>query len=263
MSCFFFQREFSNDCVFNERMQDNYNYYTSTYHSTSLKTFYVALNRLGGPRKTHIPSNKALGKLSTYVKSITLTVPEQRANSLVARLFGENHIKHGLKHLCTSNKALVELIAKNMVQPLCDSKKIVAIPTKGKPAFTGPAALMERNQKKSTVPKCTQGPCPKKKKKSKSGTGTLTSESEKRIQEPRTEIPLNKSSTAVKPKKKAKNKHRHKHTTTSTTTEMSVITVDAVDENIITDAEDEDDEIPSTGPSAFTSDGNDDYGYES
>lgn len=115
------QREFTTDCIFNERLENNYNYYTSTHHSTALRTYYMALNRLGVPRKTHLPSNKPLGKLSTYVRAFTLTVPEQRSDAVIGKRFGFNHVKHGIKHLCESGKQLMELTTKQLVYPECNS----------------------------------------------------------------------------------------------------------------------------------------------
>lgn len=176
------QREFTNDCVFNERMEDNYNYYTSTHHSTVLRTFYVALNRLGGPRVTYLPANKSLGKLSTYVRSFTLIVPELRSETVIARLFGANHVKHGMKHLCDSGKELVTLNAKTMLRPECQVNQKPIVTNKKLPNHSGrnqghnrrgpsaaPAALIERNhhrQLNSDRNNCTSvDACPKKKKK--------------------------------------------------------------------------------------------------
>lgn len=118
---FSIQREFSTDCVFNERLEHNYNYYTSTHHSTPLRTYYIALNRLGSPRKTHLPSNKPLGKLSTYAKAFTLMVEEHQSEMVIGKRFGFNHVKHGLKYLCESGKELIELSAKQLIYPQCSS----------------------------------------------------------------------------------------------------------------------------------------------
>lgn len=111
---FLLQKEFTDDCIFNETMQGNYNIYSSSFHSNAQKTFYLALNKMGEPRKTHLPANKELGKLATYAKSITLTVPENRTEQLIGRIFGTNHVKHGLKQLCDSGKSLIELTAKKL-----------------------------------------------------------------------------------------------------------------------------------------------------
>lgn len=81
----------------------------------------MALNRLGAPRKTHIPSNKPLGKLSTYVRAFTLIVPEIRSETVIGKRFGYNHVKHAIKHLCESNKELIELTTKQLVYPQCSS----------------------------------------------------------------------------------------------------------------------------------------------
>lgn len=179
------QRDFSNNCIFNERMEDNYNYYTSTHHSTALRTFYVALNRLGGPRVTYLPANKSLGKLSTYVKSFTLIVPEYRSDALVARLFGANHVKHGIKHLCDSGKALIELNVPKMHRPECQMNQKAIVPSKKvtnhsnnnrnqnhnkRVPSIAPAALIDRKQqingRYNSNSNCTSvDECPKKKKK--------------------------------------------------------------------------------------------------
>lgn len=117
---FLLQKEFTDDCIFNETMQGNYNIYSSSFHSNAQKTFYLALNKMGEPRKTHLPANKELGKLATYAKSITFTVPEQRTEQLIGRIFGTNHVKHGLKQLCDSGKSLFELTAKKLKpKPKC------------------------------------------------------------------------------------------------------------------------------------------------
>lgn len=81
----------------------------------------MALNRLGVPRKTHLPSNKPLGKLSTYVKAFTLTVPEHRSELVIGKRFGFNHVTHGIKHLCESGKQLMELTQKQLIYPECQS----------------------------------------------------------------------------------------------------------------------------------------------
>lgn len=141
-------------------MQDNYNYYTSTYHSTSLKTFYVALNRLGGPRKTHVPANKPLGKLSTYVRSFTLTVPEAKTEAVIAKLFGANRIKHGMKQLCDAGHTLTALTANKLWRPTGCNAPTIAPKKVAVKNVRRPAALTERVLKR----KCGQDNCPKKKK---------------------------------------------------------------------------------------------------
>lgn len=265
MFLFKLQKEFTNDCVFNERMQAGYNYYTSTHHSTAAKSFYIALNRMGGPRKTHIPTNKAFGSLFTYIKSVTLTVPEQRSDALIANVFGANHVKHGLKHLCLSNKALHNLTANQMITPTCNDKKSIASVTqtssrsKRPPA---PAAIV--NRKKNS--KCTQEPCPKKKKKQQGkhmghtsiapDVSVLTGHAEPSMSK------TNATKQKRKPKHKHKNRKQQMQTTTETTTTSTTNAGISVDENLISD-DDDDDEIPSTGATAFSNDADDDYGYDS
>lgn len=101
-------------------MQENYNIYASTPHSNAQRTYYLALNKMGQPRRTHLPAGKELGKLATYAKSLTFSVPEANSNGLLARLFGANHVRHGLKQLCDSGRALIELTRQPMQpRPTC------------------------------------------------------------------------------------------------------------------------------------------------
>lgn len=79
----------------------------------------MALNRLGAPRKTYLPSNKPLAKLSTYAKAFTFIVPEHRSENVIGKRFGFNHVKHGIKHLCESGKELMILSEKQIFVPEC------------------------------------------------------------------------------------------------------------------------------------------------
>lgn len=117
------QAEFTDDCIFNESMeQHHYNTYSSTYHSNEKRTLYLGLNRHGQPRKIQLPTTRQLGKLSTYTKSLTQTVAPERVDKLIARLFGANHVRHGLKQLCDTGKVLQEIIAKGLNEkPKCNS----------------------------------------------------------------------------------------------------------------------------------------------
>ncbi|XP_011185652.2 serine-rich adhesin for platelets isoform X1 [Zeugodacus cucurbitae] len=113
-------KEFTDDCVFNENMeQHNYNTYSSTFNSNARRVYYLALNRHGEPRKLQIPPTRSLGKLATYTNAITETVDEVRVEQLIAKNFGENRIKHGIRQLCDTGKPLVDLI---------DSKHFKALP---------------------------------------------------------------------------------------------------------------------------------------
>lgn len=80
--------------------QHHYNTYSSTRHSNARRTLYLALNKTGQPRKIQIPVNRTLGKLATYTKALTQTVAHDRVERLISRLFGANHVRHGLKQLC-------------------------------------------------------------------------------------------------------------------------------------------------------------------
>jgi hypothetical protein len=84
--------------------QHHYNTYSSTRHSNAKRTFYLGLNRHGQPRKIQLPATRQLGKLSTYTKSLTQTVAHERVDQLITRLYGANHLRHGLKQLCDSGR---------------------------------------------------------------------------------------------------------------------------------------------------------------
>ncbi|XP_016961173.1 ras guanine nucleotide exchange factor Y isoform X2 [Drosophila biarmipes] len=117
-------KDFTDDCVFNENMGlQNYNTYSSTYHSQARRVFYLALNGSGQPRRTQIPASRSLGKLSTYTNAITETVPQERVEQLIAKNFGANRVKHGVRQLCDTGKPLIELIdvAKFRGPPHCSS----------------------------------------------------------------------------------------------------------------------------------------------
>lgn len=120
---FLLQAEFTDDCIFNESMeQHHYNTYSSTHHSNAKRKFYLGLNRHGQPRKIQLPANRQLGKLATYTKSLTQTVAHERVEQLIARLYGANHIRHGLKQLCDSGKVLQEIISKGVKnKPKCNN----------------------------------------------------------------------------------------------------------------------------------------------
>ncbi|XP_035891661.1 uncharacterized protein LOC118502983 isoform X2 [Anopheles stephensi] len=114
-------KEFTDDCIFNEQMeQHHYNTYSSTQHSNARRTLYLALNKTGQPRKIQIPVNRTLGKLATYTKALTQTVAHDRVEQLISRLFGADHVRHGLNQLCEAGQPLVELTAKEMrPRPVC------------------------------------------------------------------------------------------------------------------------------------------------
>ncbi|XP_053690829.1 uncharacterized protein LOC128739370 [Sabethes cyaneus] len=118
-------KDFTDDCVFNEQIeQHHYNTYSSTQHSNARRTLYLALNKTGQPRKIQIPVNRTLGKLATYTKALTQTVAHDRVERLISRLFGANHVRHGLKQLCESGRALQDLTAKVMrPRPACGATR--------------------------------------------------------------------------------------------------------------------------------------------
>uniref|UniRef100_A0A1L8DJH2 Fibroblast growth factor n=2 Tax=Nyssomyia neivai TaxID=330878 RepID=A0A1L8DJH2_9DIPT len=96
-------RKFTDDCVFNETMEEHhYNAYSSTYNSNAQRVLYLAINRNGQPRRLWIPSTRTLGNLTKHTNSLTHFVEPKRVEDLVARIFGQNHVRHGLKQLCDS-----------------------------------------------------------------------------------------------------------------------------------------------------------------
>ncbi|XP_055547245.1 uncharacterized protein LOC129731363 [Wyeomyia smithii] len=129
-------KDFTEDCVFNEQIeQHHYNTYSSTQHSNARRTLYLALNKTGQPRKIQIPVNRTLGKLATYTKALTQTVAHDRVERLISRLFGANHVRHGLKQLCESGRALQDLTAKVMrPRPACGAARPAVA---SQPATTG------------------------------------------------------------------------------------------------------------------------------
>ena len=102
--------------------QHNYNTYSSTYNSNTRRKYYLALNRHGEPRKLQIPPSRSLGKLATYTNAIPETVPQERVEQLIAKNFGANRVKHGIRQLCDTGKPLIELIdSKNFkARPKCN-----------------------------------------------------------------------------------------------------------------------------------------------
>ncbi|KAH8311091.1 hypothetical protein KR044_004327 [Drosophila immigrans] len=104
-------KDFTDDCVFNENMElQNYNTYSSTYNSNARRVSYLALNRHGLPRRMQIPASRSLGKLTTYTNAITEPVPQLRVDQLIAKNFGANRVKHGVRQLCDTGKPLIDLI---------------------------------------------------------------------------------------------------------------------------------------------------------
>ncbi|XP_051862573.1 protein kinase 4 isoform X2 [Drosophila albomicans] len=104
-------KDFTDDCVFNENMElQNYNTYSSTYNSNARRVSYLALNRHGQPRRMQIPASRSLGKLTTYTNAITEPVPQLRVDQLIAKNFGANRVKHGVRQLCDTGKPLIDLI---------------------------------------------------------------------------------------------------------------------------------------------------------
>lgn len=102
--------------------QHHYNTYSSTHHSNARRKLYLGLNRHGQPRKIQLPATRQLGKLATYTKSLTQTVAHERVEQLIARLYGANHIRHGLKQLCDTGKVLQEIISNGVKsKPKCNN----------------------------------------------------------------------------------------------------------------------------------------------
>lgn len=179
----------------------------------------MALNRHGGPRITYLPANKSLGKLSTYVKSVILFVDDSRTEVVISRLFGANHVKHGIKHLCDSGKELNPLNPSKMIHPDCSVSQKITAKKQMNTNWKGsngkrlpPAALTNRphhqNQRqqysKLNSNVCTSpNQCPKKKKKN-SGQNAKGNNSE---EDSMPQLNQNK----LKPNKNIKRVNRNPH----------------------------------------------------
>jgi len=89
------QREYTEDCVFNETLeQHNYNTYSSVHWSTAKKTLYLGLNRHGQPRRVQAKGHN-LGRLSAYARVLTQVAPVDRVESLQRRMMGSQHnVRH-------------------------------------------------------------------------------------------------------------------------------------------------------------------------
>ncbi|KMQ84660.1 hypothetical protein RF55_17362, partial [Lasius niger] len=88
-------REYTEDCVFNETLeQHNYNTYSSVRWSTAKKTLYLGLNRHGQPRKVQAKGHN-LGRLSAYARVLTQMAPFDRVEALQRRMLGAQHnVRH-------------------------------------------------------------------------------------------------------------------------------------------------------------------------
>lgn len=92
---FSFQREFGDECIFNETIeQHHYNTYSSSKYSNERRTLYLALNRRGQPRKVQLRARQQLGRLSSYTRVLTRTVAPERAEEL-------HPVRHH-GHMCSS-----------------------------------------------------------------------------------------------------------------------------------------------------------------
>lgn len=79
------QKDFDEECVFNEMIEQNhYNTYSSAKYTNDKRALYLALNKRGLPRKVHIKANAPLGKLSAYTRVLTQNVQAQRVEQLLA-----------------------------------------------------------------------------------------------------------------------------------------------------------------------------------
>lgn len=90
-----FQREYTEECVFNETLeQHNYNTYSSVRWSTPKKSLYLGLNRRGQPRRVQAKGHN-LGRLSAYARVLTQVAPPDRVEALQARMLGAQHnVRH-------------------------------------------------------------------------------------------------------------------------------------------------------------------------
>ncbi|GAB0096115.1 hypothetical protein DMENIID0001_115850 [Sergentomyia squamirostris] len=118
-------RKFNQDCVFNESMQENhYNVYSSSYHSNAKRMLYLGMTGQGHYRLINISTSRTLGQLSDYALALTHIVDPKSVDDLVARVFGANHVRHGLKQLCDSGKAFVPMDKSMGLRPKCNPDKV-------------------------------------------------------------------------------------------------------------------------------------------
>lgn len=89
-----FQKEYIEDCLFNETIeQHNYNTYSSVRWSTTKKTLYLGLNRHGVPRRVQAKGHN-LGRLSAYARVLTQLAPMDRVEALQKRMSSQHNIRH-------------------------------------------------------------------------------------------------------------------------------------------------------------------------
>lgn len=120
---FSFQREFTDDCIFNEMIESHhFNTYSSAKYSSDKRTLYLALNKKGMPRKVQTKAKASLGKLETYTNVLTKSVPSERVEALAMKILkarlilgkiltdtneetiGNHHLlrHHGYHQLCSN-----------------------------------------------------------------------------------------------------------------------------------------------------------------
>ncbi|CAB0011365.1 unnamed protein product [Nesidiocoris tenuis] len=79
------QREFTDECVFNEKIeQHHYNTYSSTKYSNARRTLYLGMTRKGEVRRVQVRTGTVLGRLSTFTRVLTQSVDAEEA----ARIHG-------------------------------------------------------------------------------------------------------------------------------------------------------------------------------
>ena len=82
---FLLQREFSEECVFNEMIEENhYNSYSSSKYSNPRRTLYLGLNKKGQGRRV-MTRGGALGRQSAFARVLTQPVQWQAKNSTCPR----------------------------------------------------------------------------------------------------------------------------------------------------------------------------------
>lgn len=129
-----FQREFGDECVFNETMEHNhYNTYSSTKYSNERRTLYLALNRRGQPRKVLLRAKQQLGRLSSFTRVLTRNVAPERAEEL--------HPMRHHAHLCAPPS----------------SESPIRLPAQTTETSLEPLRCRKRKKKKKKKRKCLEG----------------------------------------------------------------------------------------------------------
>ncbi|KAL0275889.1 UNVERIFIED_CONTAM: hypothetical protein PYX00_003611 [Menopon gallinae] len=204
-------REFTDECVFNEVMEDHYfNTYSSAKYSNEKRTLYLALNKKGIPRKVQTKPNASLDKLETYTNVLTKAVPPERVEALETKIYNarlllgkfllnskdDHHsLRHHRYHQLCGNTPMVKSEDKNKFRCRKREKRKKKRKCRGDEDEDGEDCLPQKKKQQQHHPskgmlKCEEGEeddeCQKrlhmirKKRKSRNGDGDVPEKDKKR-----------------------------------------------------------------------------------